>query len=358
MPARDIIVIGASAGGLDAVRTLMQNLPQKLSASLFVVIHTSPEGPGLLASILDRVGTLRVVSAQDGARIERGVVYVAPPDVHLIFRDQHIKLSRGPREHHFRPAIDPLFRSAAEHYGNRVIGVVLTGNMADGTHGLMVIKQAGGIAIVQDPEEATVPMMPISAIEHVDVDYILPTKEIGGLIAGLVMGAEPRGIRSSREWKRNEDLESPRPEELHADGIRSEMENGSPAPLTCPDCGGTLWEFDNGELLRYRCHVGHGFTAESLYNGQRDKIEDTLWSALRAIDEAVELRKRMAERARARNLHSILPRLERDIGEYEGRANALRQLLTESPQARTRKRRRQRRPPVANRARNNGKARR
>ena len=364
MPARDIVVIGASAGGLDAVRVLVKNLSPQLPASIFVVIHTSPEGPGLLASILNRVGTLRVVTAQDGAAFERGVVYVAPPDRHLLFNGDHIEVSRGPREHHFRPAIDPLFRSAAQHHGKRVIGIVMTGNMADGTHGLMVIKHAGGVAVVQDPNEAAVPMMPINAIQHVNVDYVLPTKEIGSVIEELVMDSQPQGPKPGKPRGRPAHLESPRPDDLHDEGIRSELENGSPVPLTCPDCGGTLWEFNNGELIRYRCHVGHGFTAESLYNGQRDKIEDTLWSALRAIDESIELRRRMAARARDRNLHAILPGLEKDIAEYEARAGALRQLLTESPgtsSPKTRRRRQvsaKRQVPARRRTGKNGKARR
>jgi len=356
VPGHDIVVIGASAGGLDAVRALLKNLPPQLPASVFLVIHTSPEGPALLASILDRVGTLRVVTARNGAPIERGVVYVAPPDLHLLLKNGHIELSRGPREHHFRPAIDPLFRSAAEHYSHRVIGIVLTGNMADGTHGLMVIKQSGGIAVVQDPHEATAPMMPTNAIQHVNVDYVLPTKEIGSLIEDLVMDSQPQRPKPAKQRGGAAHLESPRPDDLHDEGIRSEMETGSPVPLTCPDCGGTLWEFHNGELLRYRCHVGHGFTAESLYNGQRDKIEDTLWSALRAIDETIELRRRMAARARDRNLLAIVPGLEKDIAEYESRADALRQLLMESPGVPSPRAHRRRRAPARRKKRSSGKA--
>jgi two-component system chemotaxis response regulator CheB len=190
--SRNAVVIGASAGGLDAVRTIIYSLPPNFHTPILVVIHTSPEAPGLLAAILDRVGPLRASTARPIEPLENGHIYVAPPDSHLTIDRGRIRLTRGPREHRFRPAIGPLFRSAAQHYRDRAIGIVLSGNMADGTHRLMTIKGAGGIAMVE---------------------YALET------------GA----------------LRAP------------------PSPFTCPDCGGTLWELNEGSLVRYRCHVGHSF---------------------------------------------------------------------------------------------------
>jgi two-component system chemotaxis response regulator CheB len=239
-------------------------------------------------------------------------------------------LNRGPREHYFRPAIDPLFRSAAKHYRSQVIGVVLSGNMADGTHGLTAIKQAGGIAIVQDPNEAYAPMMPMSAMTRVPVDYVLPTAQIGNVITRLVMSPRETpsaGRRSVKPEKMATPEDPPQMDSIE----RAETFNGLPAPLTCPDCGGTLWEFTDSRLARYRCHVGHGFTEDSLAVGQNGKVEEALWSALRALEESIELKKRMAERARGRTLPVIARSLDRDIAEYEARADALRELLLGAP---------------------------
>jgi two-component system chemotaxis response regulator CheB len=326
MPAesRHAVVIGASAGGLDAVRTIIYRLPRNFRAPLLVVIHTSPEGPGLLAEILDRVGPLRATTARHAEPISNGHIYVAPPDSHLVIDRSHIRLTRGPREHRFRPAIDPLFRSAAQHYGDRVIGIVLSGNMADGTHGLMTIKSAGGIAIVQDPQQAEAPMMPMSALQRVKVDYVLPTDEIGRVVTELVMNGHGNGRKPRRA-----NVTDPEPSAEHPghDALETGALAGPPSPFTCPDCGGTLWELTQGGLVRYRCHVGHSFSAGSLVVAQDEKLEDTLWSALRALEESIELRKRLMARAESRNLTALLPGLRRDADDLEHRADVLRTLL-------------------------------
>ena len=329
------VVIGASAGGLNALRTVINGLPKDFRAPVFVVIHTSPEGPGLLSSILDRVGPLRATTARHAEPIRSGHIYVAPPDSHLIVERGRIRLTRGPREHRFRPAIDPLFRSAAEHYGERVIGIVLSGNMADGSHGLFMIKSAGGIAIVQDPHEAEVPTMPMAALQRVNVDYVLPTVEIGSVVTALVMNGDGRADKS----RSRQAVTDPAPSAEHPDGDALETGSleGPPSPFTCPDCGGSLWELKEGSLVRYRCHVGHSFSADSLANAQNEKLEETLWSALRAIEETIELKRRIVARAESRNLSAILPNLKRDIFEFEHRADTLRNLLLERPRP-TRKR--------------------
>jgi two-component system chemotaxis response regulator CheB len=165
--ATRVIVVGASAGGIAAVRMLLNKLPTDIPAAIFVVVHTSPDGPGMLATVLNRATRLKVVSPGDGGLIRDGCVYVAPPDYHLIVSGRHLRLTHGPREHRFRPAVDPLFRTAAEHYGPRTIGIVLSGHMADGTHGMALIKQAGGVTMVQHPDEAQVPSMPLNAMRRV-----------------------------------------------------------------------------------------------------------------------------------------------------------------------------------------------
>ena len=284
MPTKNIVVIGASAGGIAPVRTLLSKFPMTVPAALFVVVHTSPDGPGMLATVLNRATELSVVNPEDGMVIRDGCVYVAPPDYHLVVDGRYVRLTHGPREHRFRPAVDPLFRTAAKHYGERAIGIVLSGHMTDGTHGSSLIKKAGGVAIVQDPDEAEVPAMPLNAMRRGEVDYVLPVEEIPRVITGLLMN--PRPTRTKKPSFTRSKSDAPSPELPDApDALRTGELKGPPSKLTCPDCGGALWELEEKGLVRYRCHVGHGFSGESLRDGMDEKLEDTLWSALRAIEE-------------------------------------------------------------------------
>jgi two-component system chemotaxis response regulator CheB len=325
VPATNVIVVGASAGGIAAVRTLLNKLPENVRAAIFVVVHTSPDGPGKLANVLDRATRLTVVTAEDGMVARHGHVYVAPPDYHLIVDGRYVRLTRGPREHRFRPAVDPLFRTAAEHYGARAIGVVLSGHMADGTHGLTLIKE-GGVAMVQDPDEAQAPSMPLNAMRRGGVDYVLPAKEMAGVIMGLLMSERDRHPRKSPRARPGK-TEAPNPERPGTDALRTHDFKGPPSPFTCPDCGGTLWEIKEKNLVRYRCHVGHGYNSESLQAGMDEKLEDTLWTALRAIEENIELRSRMRMRATDQRLTAFSGKLDQDIADMKQRATALRRLL-------------------------------
>jgi two-component system chemotaxis response regulator CheB len=324
--ATSVIVVGASAGGITAVRTLLNKLPTDIPAAIFIVVHTSPDGPGMLATVLNRATRLTVVNAEDGELIRDGCVYVAPPDYHLIIADRHLRLTHGPREHRFRPAVDPLFRTAAEHYGARTIGIVLSGHMADGTHGMALINQAGGVTMVQHPDEAQVPSMPLNAMRRGGIDYVLPIEEMATVIMGLLMKGRQRGTRKSPR-KRPLKTEIPTPERPGTDALRTHEFKEPLSPFTCPDCGGTLREIKEKELVRYRCHVGHGFNSESLRDGMDEKLEETLWSALRAIEENIELRSRMLTRAKNRSLTAFTDTLEQEIAEMKPRASALRRLL-------------------------------
>lgn len=326
MPTTHVIVIGASAGGITAVRTFLNRLPEKVPAAVFVVVHTSPDGPGLLAAVLDRATPLKVLRAENGIEIRDGHVYVAPPDYHLIIDGRRARLSHGPREHRFRPAIDPLFRTAAQHFGARTVGIVLSGHMADGTHGLALIKKAGGVTLVQDPDEAEVPSMPLTAMRHVGVDYVLPVEEMARVIMGLLMNPRKGQTRKSRPGGAIQ-TEKPNAEQPGADALRTGALDRPPSPFTCPDCGGSLWEIKESGLVRYRCHVGHGFTADSLREGMDEKLEETLWSALRAIEEGIALRSRMKERAKTQRLKAFASSLDDEVAEMVRRAEALRQLL-------------------------------
>jgi two-component system, chemotaxis family, protein-glutamate methylesterase/glutaminase len=236
MDNHNIIVIGASMGGLEALRALVKQLPPDLPAAVFIVLHITPSAPSLLAPILDRDSALPVTSAQDGEAIESGRIYVAPPDHHLLLKPGQVRLTRGPRENRTRPAIDPLFRSAAVAYGPHVIGVVLTGYLDDGASGLLAIKRCNGVAIVQDPEDAAYPSMPLNAIEMVPVDYRLPIAEMGRILTELVQLPPKEVVPVPKdilvEAAISEGTES---------SMRTEEYLGALAPFACPDCCGSLW---------------------------------------------------------------------------------------------------------------------
>jgi two-component system, chemotaxis family, protein-glutamate methylesterase/glutaminase len=296
---KKIVLLGGSAGAIEATSTILRAIPPDIPAAFFVVVHLNPTVPSLLAGILARRIQLRVADAFDNTVIEAGTVYVAPPDRHLTIFEDRVRLGRGPRENGFRPAVDPLFRSAAASIGEGVIGVVLTGNLDDGTTGLIAIKQAGGIAIVQDPAEALYPSMPASAIQEATVDYVLPINAIGDRIVALVNESRVQSISIARDITPDIAIGGDVPLS------HSERENGHPANLGCPDCGGTLWELKEGELTRYRCRVGHAFSDEALLAAQNESLETALWTAFRALEELHEQAKRIADRM-ARRGHKVV----------------------------------------------------
>lgn len=248
MPGHDIIVIGASAGGVEALAQLVDNLPPDLPAAIFVVLHIPPQSTSVLPSILNRRikkqhknALLCASHPQDGEKIEQSRIYVAPPDQHLLIKNGYIRLARGPKENSHRPAVDPLFRTAARVYGSRVVGIVLSGTLDDGTAGLLAVKQQGGIAIVQNPEEAMYSGMPANAIESVDVDHILPVAEIASVLVDLIHKSVETGEATvSHDMEMETDIA-----ELEL-GAMQVLDNrpGTPSPFACPDCNGVLWEID------------------------------------------------------------------------------------------------------------------
>jgi len=237
VPEHDIIVIGASAGGVEALKALIAGLPANLPAALFVVLHIPAQSPSLLPEILSRAGRLAATHAADGAPIRRGQIYVAPPDQHLLVERGRLRVVRGPRENRYRPAVDPLFRTAALAYGPRVVGVILTGALDDGTAGLLAIKQRGGVAVVQDPAEALYSGMPRSALEHVAVDYCMPLAEIAPLLARLI--GEP--TQEEGMYPMPEELEQEvRLAEIDIAALTDDEHPGTPSAFSCPECGGVL----------------------------------------------------------------------------------------------------------------------
>ena len=310
-PGHAVIVIGASAGGVEALRTVLGGLPADLPAAVLVVLHVSPRAPSVLPRILGRRCALPVEHAQDGEPIERGRVYVAPPDLHLLARDGRVRLLSGPRENGVRPAVDPLFRTAASAYGRRVIGLVLSGTLDDGTLGLARIKARGGRAVVQDPDDALFDGMPRSAMTRVAVDHVAPLAELPALLDRLA-----RDVASTEDpTPMTDELESERDlEEIDGGARRNEAMGGRLSGLTCPECHGALWAMDDvGGAVHYRCRVGHAYAEESLDEAKAVSIEAALWTALTALEEQAALTWRMARRA-ATDGHVARQR------RYEGRA--------------------------------------
>lgn len=281
----DVVVIGASAGGIPALKHLVARLPGNLPAAVLVVLHVSPTTPSALPAILSKAGALDARHAQDGDAIEPGRILVAPPDFQMTVADGTLKLERGPRENGHRPAIDPLMRTAAHHLGPRVVGVVLTGMLADGTVGLAAIKAAGGVTIVQDPGTAAFASMPRHAVEGVGPDHVVPLEELPPLLEQVVTEAPARAVAGAPGE------EPPRtPIEVGDD------HRGTLTAFTCPECHGTLWEVDEGGVPSFRCRVGHRYAIDALVESQAETTETALWAAARALEEKASLNRRVAAR--------------------------------------------------------------
>jgi two-component system chemotaxis response regulator CheB len=335
LQGRDVIVVGASAGGVQVLQELMRGLPADLPAAVFIVIHTSPSSPGILPNILDRAGPLAVAHAVDGEPVRHRRVYVAPPDHHLLVRDGVVRVTHGPKENGFRPAVDPLFRTAARSAGPRVVGVVLSGGLDDGTIGLTHVKYHGGVAVVQDPNEAVFPSMPASAVQNVEVDHIVPVAAMPALLMRLATEPIPEGAFAMAHSNADDDRSDVA--EAGKAALLTGTQPGPPSALTCPECGGALWELKDGKLVRYQCHVGHSYTAESLVAEKNGELEAVLWSALRALEENAELRRRMAERARQGPgaFGQVARRYEAEAAEVEQRAAVLREMLANGEKLRS-----------------------
>ncbi len=324
MATRDIIVVGASAGGVEPLRRLAADLPPDLPAAVFVVLHVPPEQPSALAEVLARSGQLPAAPAKEGEPVERGRIYTAPPDRHLMLEPGRVRVVRGPRENRHRPSVDVLFRSAARSYGPRVVGVVLSGALDDGTAGLIAVKIRGGVAVVQDPAEAFADGMPRNAMRYLEVEHVVPARALGKLLARLA--AEPVSP-SEAPPATAEMLYETRIARLDLEAIESEQKPGVPSTVACPDCSGVLREIQEGDLLRFRCRTGHAFSPETLLSAQSDAIERALWEALRGIEERLALRRRLVQQARERRLRSLVRHFEVQVRETEGAAEALRSLL-------------------------------
>lgn len=278
MTGHDIVVIGASAGGVEAMLRLVESLPANLPAAIFVVIHTSPASPGWLAGLLSRRGKLPAKYAEQGELIHPGQIYLAPPDHHMLLRDGWVALNHGPKQHHTRPAVDPLFCTAAETYGPRVVGVVLSGGQTNGALGLLAVKECGGVAMVQDPEEALYPSMPRTAMQHAAVDYVLPLSDLAPTLVRLVEdppGPDPRA--SSGAGSAEARVGAGR-------GLPADPEDGAET-CRCPECAGTMRQVGWDDLALFECDFGHVLSGVELLEAQSDALERALWTAARLTSE-------------------------------------------------------------------------
>jgi two-component system, chemotaxis family, protein-glutamate methylesterase/glutaminase len=313
---RDIIVIGASAGGVTALAEIVEALDPNLRAAVFVVLHLPANHRSHLPSILNRSGPLPASNAEDGADIEYGHIYVAPPDFHLLLGGGSIHVARGPRVNRSRPSIDLLFQSASAAHTDRVIGVIASGLLDDGVRGLATIKRRGGIAIVQDPDEATFSGMPSNAIETVAVDHIHPAGHIGKVLNDLVAHHQEGVTHMQHD-------EPTAPRETQDDY----NETREISPFTCPDCHGMLWEIEEGSLVHYQCRVGHSFTPSALLSAQVDEVEGLLWGALRAMEEREAIYRNIQERNLQLGVATFEASLENKIQANQRHAEMLRQIL-------------------------------
>ena len=281
---RDIVVIGASAGGVSALLELVKALPANFPAPIFVVQHIAPDSPSILPQLLSSVSALKARHPQNGEIVEPGVIYVAKPDHHLLLEGNQVLMTRGPKENRFRPSVDALFRSAAYTYGPRVIGVVLTGYLDDGTSGLWSVQRMGGLAIVQDPHDAEQPSMPTNALEFVQADFLVLLAELGPLLVRLTMELAPGKPRLSAAQLDLLKIELT----IAKQGGGFELgiiEKGLLTPFTCPDCHGALTQLIEGNLIRYRCHTGHAYTVSALLSEVTESVESLLYQAMRGLEE-------------------------------------------------------------------------
>jgi two-component system chemotaxis response regulator CheB len=330
MPAkgRDIIVIGTSAGGLEALDALVSQLRTDIPSTLFIVQHMAPQQTG--SALLYRLGkhkAFQCTLATNGEKFQAGRIYIGAPDCHLLIKKDHLLVTKGARENRYRPGIDPLFRSAASTHGSRVIGVLLTGNLDDGTAGLIAVKKCGGITIVQDPKDAAYPEMPQNALNNMEVDHCVPISEMGSLLEKLAMEhpgkskSIPKAIRT---------------EALIAERVLSDVAQvsglGEQVPYNCPNCGGILWEMNAPGLPRYRCHTGHSFTAKALLTSQSESIEETLWISLRMFEERKNLLNSMTKKAKYSSLKRSYSEQVRATHIHIERIRSM--LLAEAPQHR------------------------
>ena len=314
---RDIVVIGASAGGVEALTSIIANLDEGIQAAVFVVMHLPASHRSHLPDIFNRAGPLPAANAEDGADIEYGRIYIAPPDFHLLLSGGSMHVARGPRVNRSRPSIDLLFQSASAAMGPRVIGVVASGMLDDGTRGLATIKRRGGATIVQNPDEASFASMPLNAIAAAEIDHVLPAAEIGRALSRMAV----------KPLEESEMAHEAQPDDMLDASNGNGNNRRDISTFTCPDCNGMLWEIEEGALVHYQCRVGHSFTPSALIASQVDEVEGLLWAALRAMEEREAMYVMLEERSRIAGNVRRSTMLQEKFNTNRKNAELIRQIL-------------------------------
>lgn len=318
------IVIGASAGGFEAIKTIVKGLPPDFTSPVFIIWHMSANVYGILPTVLNRENSIYAAHGFNNEEIKRNRIYVAPPDHHMLIKQNSIQITHGPKENRFRPAIDPLFRSAAYHFENRVIGIILSGALDDGTAGLWTIKHYGGMAIAQNPLEAEVPSMAANAIRMVNVDYTVSAAEIPDLLVKLTSSALPENQNVRREDQTRDEIEVAAGEApLHKHAFNFD----ELPPFTCPECHGVLSRLRNGNIVRYRCHTGHAYSVDALMETINEKIEEGLYKAMRAMDESIMLMNHIGDHYAENNEPKLAALYFKKAKEAQERSNQVRQIV-------------------------------
>ena len=287
----NIVVVGGSEGTIEALLEIVPYLTADMPAAVFIVVHISAEAHGYLPRILTSRGTLEARHPVDGETIRAGHIYVAPPNHHLTLKAGAVQVRKGPRENRHRPAIDPLFRTAARAFGPRVVALVLSGNLDDGSAGLLAVRARGGLAIVQAPGDARACEMPQRALNYAGADYVLPLREIGPKLIELI------NSREITVGNRKEQSQTDREVRDHEQAFVAGQGRGEPSVFACPECHGVLWKMEDGNLVRYRCRVGHSYTEVTLQRELGDSAEAALWAAMRALEEKAAMNRRMLNAA-------------------------------------------------------------
>ncbi len=333
MIAPNLIVIGGSAGGVEALMSLVPQLPENLDAAICIVVHFPPQSPSLLPQLLSRRSKMSVSAATDGAELESGHVYVAPPDWHLLIDGRVCRLSHGPREHGYRPSIDALFRTAGDAFGPNAVGVVLSGSLDDGSAGLRHIRLRGGVCVVQDPDDATFPGMPMNALTRVEVDRIVTIKEMGQSLVDMVTGLKESSVASvhhyvphnsgdDEEPLREANIDVPDPDdEVFEKSLNRRL------VLRCPDCGGVLQETVEDGFAGFRCRVGHNFSLLTLLEGQGMALEQELWSAFNGLLERIDICRRIQSQALEEDQLEMAHEYTRKVNDAKEAADVLREFL-------------------------------
>jgi two-component system, chemotaxis family, protein-glutamate methylesterase/glutaminase len=317
-----VVVIGASAGGVPALTTFVSGLDADLPAAVLVVLHVPADRPSLLPRILERAGPLPAVHPEDREPLLAGRIYIGPPDHHLLIADGLVRVTRGPWENGYRPSIDALFRSAARWHTSRVVGIVMSGALNDGVAGLAAVEKFGGVPVVQDPADASVHEMPERCLEAVPAAKVLPVSEIALFVNEVVRSDPPPRFPSPEVAPEYPDLAA-------AQGTRPavELTDAEPAALVCPDCGGSMFTVQDDAVLRFRCWVGHGWTAAALEQANGRALEEALWAAVRVLEEKQVVQQRLVSRAAARGRTSVVERIEAERAGQERLIHTLRDAI-------------------------------